>query len=255
MARYSHTDWPERLWVVRHGQSAGNVARDAAESGRLKLIDIQSRDADTPLSDLGKQQSVALASWFAASDTALQPEVFLTSPFVRAQQTAETIAAALAPNGAELQPDERLREKEFGILDRYTKLGITEKFSELAAQRARVGKFYFRPPGGESWCDVILRLRSVVEELRRDYARRRVIIVSHQVVVNCFRYLLERMDEQTILEIDRRGDVPNCGVTEYGFSDTPDGRRFALIRANFVVPLVEAGAPVTKAPDRPAGPK
>ena len=166
MARYSHTDWPERLWVVRHGQSAGNVARDAAESGGLKLIDIQSRDADTPLSDFGRQQSVALASWFAASDTTLRPEVFLTSPFVRAQQTVEVIATALAPNGAELQPDERLREKEFGILDRYTKLGITEKFSELAAQRARVGKFYFRPPGGESWCDVILRLRSVVEELR-----------------------------------------------------------------------------------------
>lgn len=255
MAGYSHTDWPERLWVVRHGQSAGNVARDAAESGGLKLIDIQLRDADTPLSDLGKQQSVALASWFAARDKTLQPEVFLTSPFVRAQQSLEIVAAALAAGGAELQADERLREKEFGLLDRYTKLGIAEKFSELAAQRARVGKFYFRPPGGESWCDVILRLRSVVEELRRDYVGRRVIIVSHQVVVNCFRYLLEKMDEQTILDIDRRGDVPNCGVTEYGFSDTSDGRRFSLIRANFVVPLIEAGAPVTKAPDRPAGPK
>ena len=179
----------------------------------------------------------------------------LTSPFVRAQQTVDTVAAALGLRKADLQADERLREKEFGVLDRYTKHGIAEKFPELATQRARVGKFYFRPPGGESWCDVILRLRSVVEELRRDYAGRRVLIVSHQVVVNCFRYLLEKMDEQTILEIDRRGDVPNCGVTEYGFSATPEGRRFSLIRANFVVPLVEAGASVTKAPDRPAGPK
>jgi len=154
-----------------------------------------------------------------------------------------------------IQYDERLREKEFGILDRYTKHGIAERFAELSEQRARVGKFYFRPPGGESWCDVILRLRSVVEELRRDYAGRRVLIVSHQVVVNCFRYLLEKMDEQTILETDRRGDVPNCGVTEFGFVDTPRGQRFELIRANFVVPLTQAGAPVTKAPDRPAGPK
>jgi len=255
MPRYSHTDWPERLWIVRHGQSAGNVARDAAESGGLKLIDIEARDADTPLSDLGKQQSLALAGWFAEHAEELRPEVFLTSPFVRSQQTLETIAAALGLPKLDLQADERLREKEFGILDRYTKHGIAEQFPELAAQRGRVGKFYFRPPGGESWCDVILRLRSVVEEMRRDYAGKRVLIVSHQVVVNCFRYLLEKMDEQTILEIDRRGDVPNCGVTEYGFTDTPEGRRFALSRANFVVPLVEAGAPVTKAPDRPAGPK
>src|SRR5690606_11574322 len=31
MARLRHSDWPDRLWIVRHGQSAGNVARDRAE--------------------------------------------------------------------------------------------------------------------------------------------------------------------------------------------------------------------------------
>jgi broad specificity phosphatase PhoE len=98
-------------------------------------------------------------------------------------------------------------------------------------------------------------LRSIVEELRRDYAGQRVLIVSHQVVVNCCRYLLEKMDEAEILDIDRRGDVPNCSVTEYGFVDTADRRRFELARANFVVPLLEGGAQVTKAHDRPAGPK
>ena len=33
---------------------------------------------------------------------------------------------------------------------------------------AHVGKFYFRPPGGESWCDVILRLRSLIEMITRE---------------------------------------------------------------------------------------
>ena len=255
MTRYSHSDWPERLWIVRHGQSAGNVARDAAEAGGLKLIDVQGRDADTPLSDLGEQQSIALADWFAAHTEQDRPNVLMTSPFRRSHQTLERIAAALAADRVHIQADERLREKEFGVLDRYTKHGIAAHFPELSEQRARVGKFYFRPPGGESWCDVILRLRSVVEELRRDYVGQRVLIVSHQVVVNCFRYLLDKMDEQTILQLDRRGDVPNCGVTEYGFVDTADGKRFELMRANFVVPLTQAGAPVTKAPDRPVGPK
>jgi broad specificity phosphatase PhoE len=254
MTRYTNTDWPERLFIARHGQSAGNVARDAAETGRLPLIELESRDADTPLSALGERQSQALARWFDDMDRH-RPTVFLTSPFIRSQQTMQELAAALGQGKETVQADERLREKEFGILDRYTKHGIAAKFPELAAQRALVGKFYFRPPGGESWCDVILRLRSVVEELRRDYLGESVVIVSHQVVVNCFRYLLEKMDERTILAIDRQADVPNCGVTEYGFTDGENGKRFALIRANFVVPLLEAGAPVTKAPDRPAGPK
>ena len=51
---------PGELWLVRHGQSAGNVARDAAESATLQVIDIATRDMDTPLSALGVRQAVAL---------------------------------------------------------------------------------------------------------------------------------------------------------------------------------------------------
>jgi len=231
------------------------VAREAAEASGSGMIDLHTRDADTPLSELGERQSRALGEWFASDGAGGRPDVLLTSPFARSRQTLQIIADALSVDRSNIQPDERLREKEFGVLDRYTKHGIAERFPALAAQRSLVGKFYFRPPGGESWCDVILRLRSVVEELRGDYAGNRVLVVSHQVVVNCFRYLLDRMDEETILAIDRQGDVPNCSVTEYGFTDTAEGRRFRVLRTNEVVSLLAAGAPVTQAPDRPLGPK
>ena len=255
LAKLKHSDWPARLWIVRHGQSAGNVARDAAELSGAALIDLDSRDANTPLSELGHEQSTILGRWFASLPADQRPQVLLCSPFVRAQQTCEAIAMAIAIDPEDVAVDERLREKEFGVLDRYTVAGIRAKFPELAEQRAMVGKFYFRPPGGESWCDVILRLRSVVEVLRRDYVGERVVIVGHQVIVNCFRYLLECMDEETILRIDREGDVPNCSVTEFGFVGVGDEARFGLIQANFVVPMEDTGVPVTKAPDRPAGPK
>ena len=255
MARLRHTDWPDRLWIVRHGQSAGNVARDVAESSRLELIDLSTRDADTPLSELGLEQSRALAGWFAAMPEDARPTTIFTSPFVRSHQTAREIADALGVDADDIRVDERLREKEFGILDRYTSHGIQSKFPELSAQRALVGKFYFRPPGGESWCDVILRLRSVTEVLRRDHVGDRVLIVAHQVIVNCFRYLLECMDENEILEHDREGDVPNCGVTEYGLDRERADARFELKVANFIVPMLAADAPVTSAPDQPTGPK
>jgi hypothetical protein len=71
-----------------------------------------------------------------------------------------------------LRIDERLREKEFGLLDRLTRHGIQQKYPELHEQRAHVGKFYFRRPGGESWCDVILRLRSLTEMIDARARRR-----------------------------------------------------------------------------------
>ncbi|MET4727997.1 broad specificity phosphatase PhoE [Lysobacter enzymogenes] len=254
MPRLHHTDWPKRLWIVRHGQSAGNVARDAAESSGHELIDVTTRDADTPLSTLGELQSQALAEWFHQLEEVERPTALMCSPFLRAQQTCQAVAAALGIDKAEIHVDERLREKEFGILDRYTRHGIHSKFPDLAAQRALVGKFYFRPPGGESWCDVILRLRSMVQVLRRDHVGENVLIVGHQVIVNCFRYLLECLNEAEILEIDRQADVPNCSITEYGFCRGDDSR-FGLCRANYVLPVAAVGTPVTSAPDQPAGPK
>jgi broad specificity phosphatase PhoE len=255
MPKLQHTDWPERLWVIRHGQSAGNVARDAAELGGATLIDLEHRDADTPLSELGERQAEALAQWFASLIENQRPTHFLSSPFVRAHQTCAAIATQLDVDVDNISVDERLREKEFGILDRYTVHGIRSKFPELAEQRALVGKFYFRPPGGESWCDVILRLRSVVEVLRRDYVGDRVVVVGHQVIVNCFRYLLECLDEKAILDIDKLADVPNCSVMEYGFGEGRDAERFALRRANYVPPELAAMAEVTVAADTPVGPK
>lgn len=257
--------WPQSLWIVRHGQSAGNVARDVAEASGERTIDIADRDVDVPLSALGEQQADALGNWFARLPLEAMPEVVMCSPYVRARQTSERILAAMRANPAYIErdssvtrcrSDERLREKEFGILDRLTPLGIHHKFPELAEQRLHVGKFYFRPPGGESWCDVILRLRSFLEMVTREYRRERVLVVAHQVTVNCMRYLLERLDEAEILAIDKLADVPNCGVTGYEF-DPAAGRHGKLVRTleNFVSPLREAGAPVTAERDVPVAPK
>jgi broad specificity phosphatase PhoE len=250
--------WPNQIWIVRHGQSAGNVARDMAEAASLHLIDIATRDVDVPLSPLGERQAVALGKWFAQMPPEERPTVVLFSPYLRARETAQLILQSAGIDREELTyvADERLREKEFGILDRLTTHGIKEKYPELAEQRTHVGKFYFRPPGGESWCDVILRLRSAIDTIVREYAGERVLIVAHQVIVNCLRYLLERMDEEQILALDRAADVPNCSVTSYAFDPTrgTNGKLMPQLM-NFVVPLEETGTPVTMEPDMPAAPK
>ncbi|WP_426193481.1 histidine phosphatase family protein [Massilia sp. DWR3-1-1] len=249
--------WPQQIWLVRHGQSAGNVAREEAEAAHDTVIDIAQRDVDVPLSALGERQAQALAGWFAALPVHEQPTVVLHSPYVRAAATAQLIKAGIDPDSLiAAAVDERLREKEFGILDGLTLHGIAQRYPELYRQRQHVGKFYFRPPGGESWCDVILRLRSVLDTITREYAQERVLIVGHQVTVNCLRYLFERLDEATILDYDRRGDVPNCSVTSYRF-DPAAGKHGKLVldQLNFVAPLEAAGTPITVSQDVPIAPK
>ncbi len=247
--------WPSHLWIVRHGESAGNVARDAAMSAGAMRIDVDERDVDVPLSPLGRDQARAVGRWFAGLTAAERPEVVLVSPYRRARSTAEAIrvAGGLAEGIEEFVVDERLREKEFGILDRLTREGIETLHPDQAEFRRLLGKFYHRPPGGESWCDVILRLRSALDTVALHYGGRRVLIVAHQVVVLCLRYLIETMTEEQILLIDAGGDVANCSVTEYAFDPCRGGTgKPELLRYNFVSPLHREGTEVTSKPD--AGP-
>ena len=242
--------WPERLWIVRHGQSAGNVAREAAQQANLTRIALPTRDMDVPLSQLGERQAQALGRWFAALDGGERPQSVLVSPYVRAQATAALIrdSGGFDPDEP-LCLDERLREKEFGIIDGLTMHGLAELMPEQAMLRESLGKFYHRPPGGESWCDVILRLRSLLDTIALHYAGRRVLIVAHQVVVLCLRYILEKMDERQVLAIDAAEQLANCSVTQYRHDpDAGPGGGLVLERYNFVSPVAEE-AEVTRAKD------
>lgn len=243
--------WPETLWIVRHGQSAGNVARDEATSMGLARIALTHRDVDIPLSTLGHEQATALGRWFATMHADVRPDVILTSPYLRAIQTAELFrGAGGCPPDQLICIDERLREKEFGILDGLTRRGVTELQPEQAQFRSLLGKFYHRPPGGESWVDVIFRLRALLDTVSLHYGGRRVLIVAHQVVVLCMRYVLENMTEAQILEIDSKGDVANCAVTEYRFDAAARGDgHLVLARYNETAPMEQDHTPVTAAPD------
>lgn len=238
---------------MRHGESAGNVAAESARLTGNTHVNIADRDADVALSERGIDQSRALGRWFAQYPPQQRPQIVLCSPYLRAHRTADLIreSGGLAPRASKTVVDERLREREFGILDRLTKAGVQQLYPQQAEFRAKLGKFYHRPPGGESWCDVILRLRSALDTLSLHYSGRRVLIVTHEVVVMCLRYLLEDLDEAAVLGIDRQGDITNCGVTEYAYDPQhgPFGGALVLQRYNFTAPLESEGAPVTSAPD------
>jgi probable phosphoglycerate mutase len=243
---------PQALWLLRHGESIGNVARDAAHAAGLERIAISAaRDMDVPLSALGEVQAAAFGRWLAGQPRDQQPTAVLCSPYLRARRTAELAIAHAGLGHLTLTIDERLRERELGVLDRLTRLGIERQYPEQAELRRRLGKFFHRPPSGESWCDVVLRLRSVVDTICRELAGQRVLLVCHSAVVLCFRYLLEHLDEAQILAIDQQADLANCSLTTYAL----EGQRLALDHFNLVAPLQAQGVPTTAEPDVSSPPK
>ncbi|HVT76502.1 MAG TPA: histidine phosphatase family protein [Acidimicrobiales bacterium] len=237
--------YPCTLSLIRHAESAGNVANAAAIQQRRHELDLALRDMDVPLSPLGETQARELADWFRRAE---RPDAVICSPYARAVQTA-TIALACAGLECDVVLDERLREREFGILDRLTKFGIEARYPEQAAARAFLGKFFHRPPGGESWADVAARVRGFVTDLRLDYAQRRVVVVTHQAVIMLFRYVLDGLDETELLALDRAEEIVNTGVTTYA----GDGHTMRLVAFNDADHL--SPAETTAQPDRSVAPR
>lgn len=233
----------EELWLVRHGESIGNVAATAAERAQDEVIALDIRDADVPLSDTGIEQARALAAPLLGADET--PQIAWLSPYLRARQTF-AFAVEGGPAIPHVRTDERLRDRELGILDLLTRWGVAARHPEEAARRVRLGKYYHRPPGGESWADVSLRLRSFLHDASAVDARVG-LVVAHDAVVMLLVALLTGMDEAELLQFASMNTVLNASLTRLRF----DGERWELTAFSDVRHLEQLGAEVTAHPGSP----
>jgi broad specificity phosphatase PhoE len=201
----------KQIYLVRHGQSEGNVAAEAADRDALERIDVPARDPDVVLSQTGREQAAALGQWLNDLPADQRPQIVWTSPYRRARETAE-IALKACDMELDFRVDERLRDRDMGITDALTAAGIKAKYPEEAERRAWIGKFYYRPSGGESWADVAFRVRSVLTDLANTENNERVLVTAHDVVNLLFTYVAEGLDEEAVLERARTNGLVNCSV-------------------------------------------
>jgi broad specificity phosphatase PhoE len=234
---------PSAVWLVRHGESMGNVADAHAQKSGAGRLELDIRDPDVPLSDTGRSQAETLGEYLASLPEDQRPTAVLSSPFARALTTAQLATKGL---DVRVRTDERLRERDFGAFDGMTGAGIREQYPDEAGRRDLLGKFYYRPPGGESWADVALRIRSLLatEALRHDCDR--LLVVAHQAVIMVFRYVLEELTEQELLAVDKEEQVANASVTRYELNEDHE---LKLVEFNVVEHLVAEDEDVTKEPD------
>lgn len=237
--------WPNELLLIRHGQSAANVRKEAAKAqGHEPSWTGIIRDMDSPLTVTGMQQAFSLGMElrrrYPATET-YRPfckhgmlQYIITSPYTRSRQTTDWIIKGLGYE-PRVVVEERVREIEFGVMDGIDRQEFRRLFPSEADRRERDGKYWYRPPGGENRPDVHLRVHSVLDTLNRDYVDTKTLISTHSVVVLAFRSLLERWGEAEYMQVDREDDVKNCGLTVY---KRQNGRRLKLHEYNFVAPLV-----------------
>ncbi|MEV8214708.1 histidine phosphatase family protein [Leifsonia sp. NPDC077715] len=228
------------LLLIRHGESTANVAAAAAEVAGAEVIVVEARDPDVTLSPLGELQASALGARLRPGLPA--GAVVFSSPYHRAIQTARFALGEEVP----LRIDERLRDRELGILDRLTAVGVERRLPLEAERRRWTGKFYYRPPGGEAWTDVALRIRSFLRDAL-DAAPGDddvVVVFAHDAVVSLFLYVLLRMTEAQLAEHLLTHPVANASVTELTF----DGRQWTLEAFADDAHLAAAGLPSTDHP-------
>ena len=202
--------------LIRHGKSLRNEEKELINRGVLKAHTqklLQTRDADMPLSSLGKKQAEATRKFLKKRYKNF--DIIFSSPFERAQSTARIIAKSFP--GSRLVIEERIREIEFGVVDGLLSEEIKTLFPFEYDRKKKEGKYYYRPSGGESYPDVNLRVWSFLTTLVREYPKQKILVVSHSVVMLAFRKLLEKLSEREVMNINKEDKIKNCGITTYRF--------------------------------------
>src|SRR3954454_3070403 len=166
------------LILIRHGQSTANVAFPAADAKGLLESGLAGKDRDVELTDLGVAQAEAIGRWLAQLPADRVPEVPITSPYLRARETWRIAADTSGLRFPEPVTDERLVDRLMGDLEMTTRAAIARDYPDELRYHG-TADYEWRPPNGENFGDIRARLASFMDDLNRDHAGKRVMVVAH----------------------------------------------------------------------------
>ena len=155
------------FYFMRHGETDWNA------EGRLQ------GQRDTPLNAVGYGQATAcgviLRGLLARDGRDPRGFDYVASPLTRARKTMELVRTELGLDVADYRTDGRLAELSFGRWEGLTFAEVKRNAADVQALAAREhDKWGFRPPGGESYADLLVRVRQWQDTIARD-----MIAVAH----------------------------------------------------------------------------
>lgn len=195
--------YPALFIFVRHAQSQGNLLTPA-ERVRLEM--------GTPyytLTDRGRAQARMTGEWLQKFFP--NPDRIFRSYFVRTRETAE-----LLYSNRSIAEDERLAEANRGMWHVLSEDDIREKMPWEIRRRELDGLYHYRPPGGENWPDVELRLRDFRRSMRRRFPGKTIVCVTHGHWLLLWQKRIDRWTIDETVERYKQGIiVENASVVIY----------------------------------------
>ena len=158
-----------KLYVARHGQTRFNA------QNRVCGV------TDLPLTQTGVVQAQNLA--VRAKDKDI--DVIIASPLIRAQQTAAEVSRQ---TGVPVITDSRITEQNYGIYE-----GADRKDSGFLANKRQFAVQY---PGGESMMQVAARVYPFIDEIKKKYPDKNVLLVCHGGVCRVIKTYFEDMTNE-----------------------------------------------------------
>ena len=207
---------PSDIYLVRHGQSEGNIAMRAAKKGDESYFAhegfLGQHSSKWRLTEEGQDQAQRAGTW-------LREEVGLfdfcfTSEYSRALETAALLDVTANKQQWRIQP--YLRERDWGDIDRMTEDMKQELYSRNLLDSDR-SPYFWRPPNGESPVDTVARIKHWLGTLARDCSGKKVLAVVHGEVLEALSIELERMSEHQFIanKKAKKNKVANCDIVHY----------------------------------------
>lgn len=204
---------PERIVLVRHGQSLGNADKNTYKTTPDYAITLTAK-GNLQAHTVGQELNELVGKG---------PVQFYVSPFWRTLQTFIGIAEWLPKDFVKFYADSRLREQEWGQ-DLAAKTGVHWDQERI---RDAYGHFYHRFPNGESCADVFDRMSDFMGTLFRDFEKedfpRNVVIVTHGMAMRCF---IMRFFHASVEEFESWANPKNC---QYLLLERGDGEKYNLV--------------------------
>jgi broad specificity phosphatase PhoE len=181
---------PKSLFLIRHGESIGNVALNAAKQGNLDYFTdsfINTPDTEWKLSVTGRKQSAAIGAWLTQNIEEVDKSAntngrfYYVSPLRRTRETAGFMDVQENGESPGWRLNRSIRERDYGDIGSIPRAQflIDPIYANSAKQFDR-NPLYWRPPGGESIVDVAEnRVRNFFDTLHRLDDDSSVVAVTH----------------------------------------------------------------------------
>lgn len=169
------------IYIFRHGETTYN--RDKKFTGYH----------DPGLTNLGIQQAKTIAK-------KLKNKKFEIAFYTKLRRSKQTLKQVLKfhPECKKLIEDNRIIERNYGLLNGKTHDFFVRKYGLKKYNKVHRG-FYTRPPKGESFADVEIRVSSFIKDLIKLMKTRKVnaAISAHGNSIRLFRKIMEKARVKT----------------------------------------------------------